>query len=129
MNLDESLEPIDVFPSELSRAFMNIIHNACYAVSKKRASAGGGFSPTISLSTRRSGERVEVGIRDNGIGVPLEVRDKIFTPFFTTKPVNEGTGLGLSISHEILVAAHGGRIEVDSQEGEYTLFSISLPRS
>jgi signal transduction histidine kinase len=129
MDLDESIEPIEVFPSELGRAFMNIIHNACYAVSKKRETAGAGFNPTLSLSTRKSGDRVEVGIRDNGTGIPLDVRDKLFMPFFTTKPVNEGTGLGLSITHEILVAEHGGSIEVDSREGEYTHFSISLPRS
>jgi predicted ATPase/signal transduction histidine kinase len=129
-DFDESLEPLEVFPSELSRAFVNIIQNACYAVNaKSKARSEGTFQPTLRLSTSRAGDRVKIDIRDNGVGIPRHARDKVFTPFFTTKPPNEGTGLGLAISHDILVAAHRGRIEIQSEEGEYTNVSILLPRS
>ena len=93
------------------------------------AQEGAGFEPTITAATISLGERIEISIRDNGTGIPPEIREKIFNPFFTTKPAGEGTGLGLSISHDIIVKQHSGSIEVDTQSGEFTEFRIILPRS
>jgi signal transduction histidine kinase len=101
-----------------------------YAANKRSAEANGGYyEPTLVAATRSLGDRVEIRIRDNGTGMPLEVKEKIFNPFFTTKPAGEGTGLGLSISHDIIVKQHGGSIEVDTQPGEFTEFTIILPRA
>jgi two-component system, NtrC family, sensor kinase len=90
---------------------------------------GDGYEPTLVASTRSLGDRVEIWVRDNGTGIPPEVKEKIFNPFFTTKPAGEGTGLGLSISHDIIVKQHGGTMEVDTQPGEFTEFRITLPRT
>ena len=89
----------------------------------------GGYEPTLAAATKNLGDRVEIRIRDNGTGIPPEVKDKMFNPFFTTKPAGEGTGLGLSISHDIIVKQHGGSIEVDTQPGEFTEIRIILPRT
>ena len=108
---------------------LNLISNSFYATMKRKDGANGAYEPTLSAATRGLGSHVEIRIRDNGTGVPPEVREKMFNPFFTTKPAGEGTGLGLSLSHDIVVKQHRGSIEVDSSSGEYTEFRILLPRS
>jgi PAS domain S-box-containing protein len=125
---DPSIGLIDVVPQDIGRVFLNIINNACYAIHTKRTAMGEGFSPTLSMRTINLGDRVEIRIRDNGNGIPLEVRDKIFHPFFTTKSAGVGTGLGLSISYDIVVQEHKGQLNVETEEGEYTEFTITLPK-
>jgi len=100
-----------------------------YAATKRKADADDGFEPTLTATTRNLGDKVEIRIRDNGTGIPAEVKEKIFNPFFTTKPAGEGTGLGLSMSHDIIVKQHGGRIEVETELGQFTEFRIVLPRA
>ena len=113
----------------MNRVFINLIGNGFYAaVKRQRDGAGPDFRPTLTVGTRDVGDAVEVRIRDNGIGIPADIKDKLFQPFFTTKPTGEGTGLGLSISYDIVTQQHGGAIEVDSQVGEFTEFTIRLPR-
>ena len=110
--------------------FLNLFGNGFYAATKRaRESDGSSFQPTLSVATRDLGEAIEVKVRDNGIGISADIRDKLFQPFFTTKPTGEGTGLGLSISWDIVTQQHGGSITVDSREGEFTEFTIRLPRS
>jgi two-component system NtrC family sensor kinase len=129
-DLDPNAGSIDVFPQEITRAFINLISNGFYAASKRKVANGEmDFEAVLSAATKNLGSHVEIRIRDNGIGIPPEVRDKIFNPFFTTKPAGEGTGLGLSMSHDIIVKQHGGRIEVDTQPGQFTEFRIFLPRA
>ena len=109
---------------------LNLISNGFYAATRRKAEAkGSDYEPTLAASTRSLGDSVEIRIRDNGTGIPPEVKEKIFNPFFTTKPAGEGTGLGLSISHDIIVKQHGGSIEVDTQPGAFTEFKIVLPRA
>ena len=108
---------------------LNLISNGFYAATKRRAEENGGdYEPTLAAATKNLGDRVEIRIRDNGTGIPPEVMEKMFNPFFTTKPAGEGTGLGLSISHDIIVKQHGGSIEFDTRPGEFTEFRIVLPR-
>jgi signal transduction histidine kinase len=133
ITMERSLDPaageVDVFPQDITRVLLNLISNGFYAATKRITQAGGdGYEPTLSASTRSLGDQVEIRIRDNGTGIPPEVKEKMFNPFFTTKPAGEGTGLGLSISHDIIVKQHGGAIEVDTEPGEYTEFRIVLPR-
>jgi GAF domain-containing protein len=133
ITLERSLDPaageVDVFPQEITRVLLNLISNGFYAATKRKAEANGGdYEPTLAAVTKNLGDSVEIRIRDNGTGISPEVKDKMFNPFFTTKPVGEGTGLGLSISHDIIVKQHGGSIEVDTQPGEFTEFRIVLPR-
>ena len=107
---------------------MNLFGNAFYAVNKRRREGGDpAFSPVLKVTTRNRGEEIEARVRDNGAGMPPEVRDKAFTPFFTTKPTGEGTGLGLSISYDIVVQEHSGSIAVDSEAGGFTEFTLRLP--
>jgi two-component system, NtrC family, sensor kinase len=108
---------------------LNLISNGFYAVSKRAAQAGASFEPELTASTRGNSKHVEIRIRDNGTGIPSEVKEKMFNPFFTTKPAGEGTGLGLSMTHDIIVKQHGGRIDVESRPGEFTEFTIVLPRA
>ena len=109
---------IDVFPQEITRALLNLISNGFYAATKrKEQSNSDGYEPTLTAATKNLGDSVEIRICDNGTGIPPEVKEKLFNPFFTTKPAGEGTGLGLSISHDIIVKQHGGSIEVDTQPG------------
>ena len=134
ITLERSFDPaageVDLFPQEITRALLNLISNGFYAATKRKAEANGGnYEPTLAAATKNLGDRVEIRIRDNGTGIPPEVREKLFNPFFTTKPAGEGTGLGLSISHDIIVKQHGGSIEVDTQPGEFTEFRIVLPRA
>jgi PAS domain S-box-containing protein len=126
---DRDLARIELVPQEMSRVFINLFGNGFYAATRRqRESAEAEFQPTLTVATRDLGEAVEVRVRDNGTGIPAEIRDKLFQPFFTTKPTGEGTGLGLSISYDIVTQQHGGTIAVDSQVGEFTEFTIRLPR-
>ena len=125
---DPAVGIVRVVPQDLTRVFLNIMNNACYATNAKKKTAGGGFTPTVSVRTRDLGDRVEIRIRDNGTGMAPAVRDKLFTPFFTTKPPGQGTGLGLSISYDIVVQQHKGEIRVETEEGSYAELIIVLPR-
>jgi len=134
ITMERSFDPaageVDLFPQEITRALLNLISNGFYAATKRKAEVNGGdYEPTLAAATKNLGDSVEIRIRDNGTGIPPEVREKLFNPFFTTKPAGEGTGLGLSISHDIIVKQHGGSIEVDTQPGEFTEFRIVLPRA
>jgi len=129
-DFDRDLARIELVPQEMSRVFINLFGNGFYAATKRqRDNADTEFQPTLMVATRDLGEAVEVRVRDNGTGIPAEIRDKLFQPFFTTKPTGEGTGLGLSISYDIVTQQHGGTIEVDSRVGEFTEFTIRLPRN
>jgi signal transduction histidine kinase len=133
ITLNRSFDPtageVDLFPQEITRVLLNVISNGFYAATKRKDQSGDGFEPTLAAATKNLGDRVEIRIRDNGSGIPPEVKDKMFNPFFTTKPAGEGTGLGLSISHDIIVKQHAGSIQVDTQPGEFTEFRIILPRT
>ena len=134
ITLERSFDPtageVDLFPQEITRALLNVISNGFYAATKRKAESNGrDYEPTLAVATKNLGSSVEIRIRDNGTGIPPEVKDKLFNPFFTTKPAGEGTGLGLSISHDIIVKQHGGSIEVNTQPSEFTEFRIVLPRA
>ena len=133
ITLQRSFDPgageIDVFPQDITRALLNLISNGFYAATQRKVEVNGGnYEPILTAATKNLGDRVEITIRDNGTGIPLDVKEKMFNPFFTTKPAGEGTGLGLSISHDIIVKQHGGSIEVDTQPGEFTEIRVVLPR-
>jgi GAF domain-containing protein/anti-sigma regulatory factor (Ser/Thr protein kinase) len=133
ITLERSLDPdageVELYPQEITRVLLNLISNGFYAATRRKGEVGDGYQPKLAAATRSLGDRVEIRIRDNGTGIAPEVKDKLFHPFFTTKPAGEGTGLGLSISHDIVVKQHGGEIEVHSKPGEFTEFRIILPRS
>ncbi|WP_454616142.1 GAF domain-containing protein [Bradyrhizobium cenepequi] len=126
--LDPDAGTVEVFPQEITRVLLNLISNGFYAVAKRGSEIGSEFEPALSASTHSRGEYVEIRIRDNGAGIRPEVKEKMFNPFFTTKPPGEGTGLGLSMSHDIIVKQHGGTINVETAPGEFTEFTILLPR-
>jgi signal transduction histidine kinase len=133
IKLERSFDPaagvVDLFPQEITRVLLNLISNGVYATMKRRAEVRvDGYEPTLAAVTRSLGDNVEIRIRDNGGGIPPEVREKIFNPFFTTKPPGEGTGLGLSLSYDIIVKQHGGSINVETEPGVFTEFIITLPR-
>jgi PAS domain S-box-containing protein len=128
LDLDRNLAPIEIVSQDVSRVLLNLISNGFYAVTKRSREGDGTFRPTLKIVTREFGEGVEIRIRDNGVGIPLEHRERLFQPFFTTKPTGEGTGLGLSISYEIVTQQHDGTITVDSQVGDFTKFTVWLPR-
>ena len=128
-HLDPAAGMIDIYPQEITRVFLNLISNGFYAATKRKETADGGFEPTLRAVTKSLGNRVEIRIRDNGTGIPADVKEKMFNPFFTTKPAGEGTGLGLSMSHDIIVKQHGGTIQVDTELGLFTEFIITLPRA
>jgi signal transduction histidine kinase len=127
-DLDPSVGDVDLYPQEFTRVLLNLISNGFYAATKRKAESRDAFEPTLTASTRNLGDRVEVKIRDNGTGIPPEVKDKMFNPFFTTKPAGEGTGLGLSLSYDIIVKQHGGAIDVATKPGEFTEFTIVIAR-
>ena len=134
IKLERSFDPnageVDVFPQDITRVLLNLFSNGFYAATKRGAETNGGnYEPTLAAATKNRGDRVEITIRDNGMGIPADVKEKMFNPFFTTKPAGEGTGLGLSISHDIVVKQHGGSIEVETQPGEFTEIKIVLPRA
>jgi len=127
-SFDAGAGEVDLFPQEITRVLLNLIGNGFYAAAKRKAETGDGYEPMLTAATRSLGDSVEICIRDNGTGIPPDVKEKIFNPFFTTKPAGEGTGLGLSLSHDIVVKQHGGSIEVDTRPGEFTEFRVILPR-
>ncbi len=127
-DLEPSLKPIELVPQDVTRVFLNLFGNGFYAAHKKSGAATDGYRPMLRVSTRELDDAVEVRVHDNGTGIPAAIRDKLFQPFFTTKPTGEGTGLGLSISYDIITQQHGGTIEVASDEGEFTEFTVRLPR-
>jgi signal transduction histidine kinase len=127
-NLDPAAGMIDVYPQEITRVFLNLISNGFYAATKRKEAENGSFEPSLSAKTRGLGSRVEIRIRDNGTGIPQEVKERMFNPFFTTKPAGEGTGLGLSMSHDIVVKQHRGTIDVSTEPGVFTEFIVTLPR-
>ena len=126
-DFDPGLKPVKVVPQDLSRVLLNLLTNAFYAVAEKSTHAVAAYQPEVQVRTRHTEATVLVQVRDNGHGIPAAVRGKIFQPFFTTKPTGEGTGLGLSLSYDIITKGHGGTMTVESQEGEYTEFTVSLP--
>jgi signal transduction histidine kinase len=125
-DFDPGLEKINVIPQDIGRVVLNLINNAFYTVTEKKKQNGPGYEPTVSVSTKKMNGRVEIKVKDNGKGIPQKVLDKIFQPFFTTKPTGQGTGLGLSLSYDI-IKAHGGELKVETKENEYAEFMISLP--
>jgi signal transduction histidine kinase len=133
INMERSFDPaagqVEVYPQEITRALLNLISNGFYAATKRKGQSNSDtYEPTLTAATKDLGDKVEIRIRDNGTGVLPEVKEKMFNPFFTTKPAGEGTGLGLSITHDIIVKQHAGSIEVDTEPGEFTEFKIILPR-
>jgi signal transduction histidine kinase len=128
-DFDADAGALEMFPQEITRAFLNLISNGFYAATERKKENGGlDFEPILRATTRNLGRKVEIRIRDNGTGIPTDVRERIFNPFFTTKPAGEGTGLGLSMSHDIIVKQHGGTIDVETEPGQFTEFRIVLPR-
>ncbi|MDB5268983.1 MAG: two-component sensor histidine kinase [Hymenobacter sp.] len=126
-NLDPRLGRVLAVPQEVSRVLLNVLSNAFYAVQKKQEGHPAGYQPEVSVSTKRAGQRVEIHIRDNGIGVPTALKQKVFQPFFTTKPAGEGTGLGLSLSYDIITKGYGGTFTLESEEGQFTELTLTLP--
>ncbi len=125
-----AMAPVELVPQDVTRVFLNLFGNGFYAANKRRATAAdAGFKPALRVTTRDLGDAVEVAVRDNGIGMTTEVKDRLFQPFFTTKPTGEGTGLGLSISYDIVTQQHGGTITVDSQLDQFTEFTVRFPRA
>ena len=128
-DLDKSIEKMNIVPQNVSRVFLNIITNGFYEVHRKKRENGEAFVPRVSVHSKNLDKRVEIRIRDNGDGIPESIRDKLFNPFFTTKPTGQGTGLGLSLSYDIIAKEHQGDITFESKEGEYTEFIITLPKN
>ena len=126
-DFDENLPKINVVQQDIGRVLLNLFNNAFYAVNQKLKTADPDYKPEVTISTSAENGQVIVKVKDNGIGIPDAIKEKIMQPFFTTKPTGEGTGLGLSLTYDMVVKGHGGKIEVDSKEGEYTIFTISLP--
>ncbi|MFT6867321.1 MAG: signal transduction histidine kinase/ligand-binding sensor domain-containing protein [Cyclobacteriaceae bacterium] len=127
LNLDDSIPEIEVIPQEIGRVFLNLINNAFHATLEKAKSNKNGYSPTVEVITKKMGSHIEIIVQDNGAGVPDDIKEKIFQPFFTTKAAGTGTGLGLSLSYDIVTKGHGGMIKVESKEGDGTKFIISIP--
>jgi signal transduction histidine kinase len=127
-DFDSTVGKINVLPQDIGRVILNLINNAFYAVSSRAASKPGkDYIPTVSVSTRRLDDKIKIAVKDNGIGIPSRVLDKIFQPFFTTKPTGEGTGLGLSLSYDIITKGHGGELSVETKESEGSVFNIQIP--
>ena len=127
-DFDPNVEMINVVPQDIGRALLNVINNAFYAVTEKKKTAGDDYEPMVTISTKKLEGKVEIVVKDNGNGIPQKILDKIFQPFFTTKPTGQGTGLGLSLAYDI-VKAHGGEIKVNTREGKFTEFVVQLPMS
>ena len=126
-DFDDHIGNINVIPQDMGRVILNLITNAFYAVTEKKKQGKEGYEPTVTISTKRMGNKVCISVKDNGNGIPKEVQDKIFQPFFTTKPTGEGTGLGLSMSYDIVTKGHGGELKVETKEGEGSTFTIQMP--
>ena len=131
LDLEEGVPKLKVVQQDIGRVLLNLINNAFYATNEKRLKLDNGqdYSPTVTLSTKKLKDSIEISLKDNGSGIPKKVLDKIFQPFYTTKPTGEGTGLGLSLSFDIITKGHGGTIDVKSKEGKGTEFIIVLPVS
>ena len=127
-DFDENIGNVNIIPQDIGRVLLNLVNNAFYAVNDKQKFSPQGYEPTVWLQTKRSRDKVEISVRDNGNGIPEKIKEKIFQPFFTTKPTGQGTGLGLSLSYDI-VKAHGGKLMVETREGEGSEFIIHLPIS
>jgi two-component system NtrC family sensor kinase len=128
-DFDDTAGQAKLIPQEVTRVLVNLFSNAFFAVKTRARDGGSGtYAPTVTVWTKDKGGNVQIRIRDNGTGIPEDVREKLFDPFFTTKPPGEGTGLGLSMSFDIITQQHGGQIDVDSEPGEFTEFTITLPR-
>jgi len=125
-DFDESIGEINIIPQDISRVLLNLLNNAFYVVDEKKRQLNGMYEPAVAVCTKKLNGKVEIQVKDNGNGIPQNITDKIFQPFFTTKPTGQGTGLGLSLSYDI-VKAHGGEIRVESKEGEGTEFIMHLP--
>ena len=125
-DFDKSIGKVNIAAQDIGRVILNLITNAFHAVDEKKKSGAGNYEPTVTVSTKKEGAKLEIKVADNGNGIPEEVKDKIFQPFFTTKPTGEGTGLGLSLSYDI-IKAHGGELKVETREKEGTEFTIRLP--
>jgi signal transduction histidine kinase len=125
-DFDNSIGKINVVPQDIGRAMLNLINNAFFAVNEKAKQNIAGYEPTVTITTKKLSDKVEIKVSDNGSGIPQKVLDKIFQPFFTTKPTGEGTGLGLSLAYDI-IKAHGGELKVETREGEGSEFVIQLP--
>ena len=128
-NYDATLEPINIVPQNISRVFLNILNNGCYSVNEKKKEKKDSFSPLLQVSTKNLDDKVEIRIKDNGKGIPNDILDKVFNPFFTTKPTGKGTGLGLSLSYDIIVQEHKGELKVNSEQGEFAEFIITIPKN
>lgn len=126
-DFDTSIPPVQVLPQDLGRVVLNLITNAFYAVAEKKKSAPAGYEPMVTVRTKQENGHLIIQVEDNGMGIPVSIREKIFQPFFTTKPTGKGTGLGLSMSYDIVTKGHGGELSVESKEGAYTVFNIILP--
>jgi signal transduction histidine kinase len=126
-NLDPNLPKFTIVPQDFGRVVLNLINNAFYAVRKKEKSAKKGYKPTVTVSTKTLKNALEITVKDNGDGIPEDLKEKIFQPFFTTKPTGEGTGLGLSLAYDIITKGHGGTLTVASEKNKYTQFTIVLP--
>ncbi len=128
-DLGDGDAPIKLNPQGVTRVLLNLFSNGFYAATRRaRSEPAPGYEPTLKVTTRDLGNGVEIRVRDNGAGIPADIKDKLFQPFFTTKPTGEGTGLGLSISYDIVTQQHGGTITVDSEPGAYTEFTVTIPR-
>ncbi len=125
-DFDETIGNINIIPQDIGRVILNLINNAFYAVTEKAKQQGADFEPTVSINTKKTGDKVEVSVKDNGNGIPQKILDKIFQPFFTTKPTGQGTGLGLSLAYDI-IKAHGGELKAETKENEGATFIIQLP--
>ena len=126
-DLDPSIEKINVIQQDIGRVILNLITNAFYVVAEKKQQKGDDYEPVVTVSTKNAGDKILLSVTDNGNGIPQKVLDKIFQPFFTTKPTGQGTGLGLSLSYDIITKGHGGELKVETKEGEGTTFIISIP--
>jgi signal transduction histidine kinase len=125
-DFDKNAGEVAVVPQDISRVLLNICNNAFYAVIQKKQTADSDYEPTVLVTTKRSGDKMKISVRDNGNGIPKKILDKIFQPFFTTKPPGQGTGLGLSLSYDI-IKFHDGDLKVETEEGVFSEFTIELP--
>ncbi len=125
-DFDESIRELNIIPQDVGRVLLNLYNNAFYAVTQKMQTLVEGYEPAVSVSTKKENDKIEIKVKDNGLGIPQKVFDKIFQPFFTTKPTGQGTGLGLSLSYDI-VKAHNGALKVETKSGEFAEFIIQLP--
>ncbi len=125
--MTESCSKVNAIPQDIGRVFLNLFNNAFYAVNQKQKTANANYKPEVSVSTSTENGQVIIKVKDNGTGIPDAIKEKIMQPFFTTKPTGEGTGLGLSLTYDMVVKGHGGKIDINTKEGEFTEFTVTLP--